>query len=340
VETVNGPRCVVAHGVTSESPPPDEADTLRQVAEIGDILAALGGRVEVLPVGLDLSPLARLAADPPAVVVNLVEALAGVGRLVHLVPAVLETLGLAMTGCPAAAHFAASHKIIAKRLMRHAAIATADWIEPAESADPAARWIVKSVWEHASIGLDAGAVVAGDAVAARLAERQATFGGDWFAERYIDGREFNVSLLGVPNDPAGAPEVLPVAEMTFVDFPPEQPRIVDYAAKWDDSSAAYHNTVRRFDLPERDAALLGELGDIARACWRCFGLAGYARVDFRVDDAGRPWVLEVNANPCLSSDAGFVAAGDRAGMSQRQLVLRLLECAGLPIDMLLNPKAA
>jgi D-alanine-D-alanine ligase len=63
---------------------------------------------------------------------------------------------------------------------------------------------------------------------------------------------------------------------------------------------------------------------ITRRCWHAFGLSGYARVDFRVDAEGRPWVLEVNANPCLTSDAGFVAAAHQAGWSQRDVVARIV----------------
>jgi D-alanine-D-alanine ligase len=315
-------------GATAGATAPDEADTLRQVAEIGDVLTGLGARVEVLPLGLDLSPLVRLAQRRPAVVVNLVESLAGRGRLVHLVPAVLESLGLATTGCPARALATASDKPFAKQMMRAAGIATPDWLSSRDAPPRDGTWIVKSAWEHASIGLDAGSVVAAADVADGLAGRAARFGGDWFAERYIEGREFNVSLLAGPLGVA-RPEILPVAEMKFIDFPDGAPRIVDYAAKWDESSDAYRNTVRDFDLPNGDAALLAELVRLSRACWCCFGLAGYARVDFRVDAAGRPWVLEVNANPCLSSDAGFMAAADRAGLTQEQVVMRLLGAAGV-----------
>jgi D-alanine-D-alanine ligase len=60
---------------------------------------------------------------------------------------------------------------------------------------------------------------------------------------------------------------------------------------------------------------LAELGRLAKACWELFGLAGWARVDFRVDGAGRPFILEINANPCLAPDAGFARALERAGLS-------------------------
>ena len=97
-------------------------------------------------------------------------------------------------------------------------------------------------------------------------------------------------------------------------IPPGKPRIVDYAAKWHAGSFEFCNTVRRFEFDAADRPLLARLEDVAKACWRLFGLRGYARVDFRVDAAGRPWVLEVNVNPCLSPDAGFAAAAARRGL--------------------------
>ena len=74
------------------------------------------------------------------------------------------------------------------------------------------------------------------------------------------------------------------------------------------------HTPRRFDFAAADLPLLTRLKDIARNCWRAFGLRGYVRVDFRIDATGRPFVLELNANPCLSPDAGFAAALSRAGI--------------------------
>ena len=88
------------------------------------------------------------------------------------------------------------------------------------------------------------------------------------------------------------------------------------------------HTVRRFDFPAQDGALLAELRRVAAQCWNAFGLRGYARVDFRVDAENRPFVLEVNANPCLSPDAGFAAAAARAGLSYLQVVERILCDAG------------
>jgi D-alanine-D-alanine ligase len=117
---------------------------------------------------------------------------------------------------------------------------------------------------------------------------------------------------------------LPVAEIRFDAFPADKPRIVGYAAKWDLESFEYRNTPRSFTV---EPELAERLRRIALDCWALFRLDGYARVDFRVDESGRPWVLEVNANPCLSPDAGFAAALAEAGLGYEAAVERLIDDA-------------
>jgi len=100
--------------------------------------------------------------------------------------------------------------------------------------------------------------------------------------------------------------------------------VVGYEAKWDESSFAYTHTVRRFPEGLEDSELLTRAQGMALDAWRICGLDGYARVDLRLDDKGKPHVLEVNANPCLSADAGFMAAAKRAGWTAREVVRRIL----------------
>ena len=128
--------------------------------------------------------------------------------------------------------------------------------------------------------------------------------GECFIEEYIDGREFNISLIGTSN----APLILPYAEIKFLNFPPEKSKIVGYDAKWDKNSFEYQNTVRSFEFNKTDQSLLDNLKYLALKCWEVFRIDGYARVDFRVDSKGIPYILEINVNPCISPDSGFFAA--------------------------------
>jgi GNAT superfamily N-acetyltransferase len=141
------------------------------------------------------------------------------------------------------------------------------------------------------------------------------------AETFLPGRELNVSLLADGEETA---EVLPVAEIVYEGFPAGMSRVLGYEAKWREDSFAYIHTVRRFLEPHEDAALIARAGELARDAWRLFGLRGYARVDLRLDAAGEPCILEVNANPCLAANGGFMAAAERARLSVGEVVRRIL----------------
>jgi D-alanine-D-alanine ligase len=156
-----------------------------------------------------------------------------------------------------------------------------------------------------------------------MAERAPLLGGACFAEAYLDGREFNLSVLA---GPAG-PEVMPPAEIVFQDYPEGKPRIVNYEAKWEEESFEYTHTPRTFDFPPEDAPLLAELRTIALATWHRFGLRGWARVDFRVTGEG-PFVLEVNANPCITPGAGFASAVEQGGLGFDEAIRRILADVG------------
>ncbi|MBU0638318.1 MAG: D-alanine--D-alanine ligase [Planctomycetota bacterium] len=306
----------------------DEVDVFAQAGAIEAALIALGYRTSRLPFTLDLGAVrAELRAREPALVVNLVEAVARLGRLQHLAPALLDTLRFPYTGAPTEALFLTTNKLLTKRLLSMQGLPTPDWFEPGgdhgSDAIRSGHYIIKPVAEDASVGLEDDAVVQIDDRAQLeqcVRTRAESLGLDVFAERYIAGREFNLSVLAGPD----GPEVLPIAEIHFVDYAPGRPRLVGYRAKWDAESFEYSHTPRSFEFPPEDSPLLMELGRLARASWSLFGLRGYARVDFRVDTDGHPWILEVNANPCLSPDAGFAAAAGQAGLSGPDVVQRIV----------------
>ena len=325
-------RIAIVHDTAGSADAPDARDVLAQAGAVAEALEGLGHGVSRIACTLDLAAVTHaLAAQRVEVVFNLVESIGGQGRLIHLFPYCLDAVPLPYTGAPAQAMLLSSNKILAKQWMVAAGIPTPPWAGPVSAGngqagvrDPDTRtWIVKSVWEHASIGLGPESLIHGAdgrAVFTSLAGRAPALGGDCFAEAFIDGREFNLSLLAG----ADGPEVLPPAEILFAGYTAGMPHIVDYRAKWDDQAYEYHHTPRCFDFPPSDGPLLERLKSAALACWHAFGMAGYARVDFRVDAKGRPFVLEVNANPCIAPDAGFAAALDRAAIAFPDAVARIL----------------
>jgi D-alanine-D-alanine ligase len=320
-------KLVVLPDDVAGSSNPDDQDVFGQAAAVEAALAASGREVSRMPLGLDLARArAALERERPDLVFNLVESLGGSGRLIHVAPALLDALGLPYTGCPTEAILLASNKLLAKRLLARHGLPTPGWLEPGGGPPEAGRFIVKSVWEDASIGLDDGALVAlrpGDDVAALLRERAPRLGGAAFAESYVEGREMQISLLA---DRDGV-EVLPPSEILFSAWPPGKPRIVSYAAKWHPASFEYRHTARRLALPPEDGKLQRQLCELALRCWELFGLAGYARVDFRVDADGRPWILEVNPNPALTDETGLAGAAAAAGLRPADVIERIVACA-------------
>jgi D-alanine-D-alanine ligase-like ATP-grasp enzyme/GNAT superfamily N-acetyltransferase len=323
-------RIAVLHQAVPANAPADEQDVLEEVAAVSDALRALGHAPFALPVTLDLgAAVAALRAAKPDLVFNLCESLPGAGlggKLASVPAALLEALGLRFTGNSAAALAVTADKLATKRQFRAAGIATPGWM-PDGGAEPEGPLIVKSVDEHASIGLGADSVVCNADHARRImAARAAALGGAWFAEQYIEGREFNLALLA---DGAGDVEVLPIAEQVFLEsWPNDRPRILDYAGKWDPADPTYPLVERSFGTA--DAALAARLETLARACWHEFGLSGYARVDFRVAADGTPFVLEVNANPCLTPEMGIAAGAEAAGMDYAAMIARIVAAACAP----------
>lgn len=349
-------RVLILHHELPPSAGAEDRDVLDQAAAVAEALAELGHDTVVAPAAPTLDQLRRqLRRLVPHVVFNLVEFFQGSDRNQFRVAALLEDMGLPFTGNPSRALLLTGDKRLTKVLLRLTGFPTPRWLAAEFAGDDEARddpelralldsfdewgrpehagagpvrFLLKSAWTHASAGMLESLQTLTNPQEAenlcRLAEKQSRRTRQpWFAEEYIEGREFNLSLVGR----GGRCQVLPPAEIDFSQFGPERLRIVGYRAKWVPESFEYQATPRRFEFPPQDRPLLEELCELARRCWRLFGLAGYARVDFRVSEAGEPQILEVNANPCLSPDAGFAAAVAQAGWTFPQLVAALLEDA-------------
>lgn len=322
----------IVHDTVGDAAAPDARDVIAQADAVAHALETLGHSSCRIDCSLNLLAVkVELQRRQVDLVFNLVESIGGQGRLIHLLPFSLDAMAMPYTGARAEAMMLSSGKVLAKAWMTGAGIPTPAWIGPWPGGNAGVHgkhtqmgsWIIKSVWEHASIGLDENSIItdAGpETVFPLLRARAPTLGGTCFAERFIAGREFNLSLLAGPH----GPEVLPPAEIIFEGYTNAMPRIVDYRAKWDQDAFEYHNTPRRFDFSAADHDLLHRLEELSIHCWQRFGLNGYARVDFRVDPTGAPWILEVNANPCLSPDAGFTAALERADIAYADAVRRIL----------------
>ena len=304
-------------------------DVLDQVAAVQAALEAAGYRPFPLAFDRGLTPvLAALAQNDPTVVFNLCETVDEDPSLAGHPAAVLELLQRAFTGSPAQALTVTTDKYLTQRALRSAGIGTPAFAlyNPIQALDlRGLRFpvIVKPVLEDASIGIEQESVFADEQL---LRDQLPLFFeryGNLLIEEFIPGREFNLAVFGYPQ-----PRLLPPAEIDFSAFPKKLYPIVGYRAKWDPAAMEYQRTPRVFpvDLPP---VLAKKLEVTALACFRLFALRDYARIDVRVDGQGNIFVIDVNANPCLSPDAGFAAAAAKAGIGYAALVEQLVAFARL-----------
>jgi D-alanine-D-alanine ligase len=319
-------RIVILHLDIDSQAPPEVEDSLLTAREIAQVLTDRGHVIAMVPFDCNYENFVRTVGEQkPDIVFNMVEHAMGQDQLASVAPAYLEQMGMRYTGAGAAAMVSTCDKPFAKEIMRAANMPTPDWaVGPAwRGLDPKRRDIVKSSTEDASLGLDDGCVVLGADVAARAKLCFETYGGRWFAEAYVEGREFNIAAL----EEKDSVRVLPLAEIKFVDWKPGKPQIVSYNCKWDDTSEESKQTARSFGIEQENPALAAELTRLTRAAWTLFGNRGFARIDFRVDAAGRPLVLEVNPNPALDEDAGFAAACAQAGIAYPDALEKIIAAA-------------
>ena len=245
------------------------------------------------------------------------------GEAVHeaRVISVLELLGVPFTGSGSWTTALTLRKNVVNGLLDRTGLPVPRWThirrgdEITSVGFPA---ICKPVAEDASVGIEQRSVVR--SMRALTARVEAMFDGwdEVLVQRFIDGREVNVGILGE--------EMLPIAEIDFGDMPKGMWHIVSYRSKWetgsDEDLGAKPNCPA--DLPED---LANELTQIARTAWHVVGGEGYGRCDFRIDQSGRPWLLEVNANPDISPGAGLARVAGVATVGYSQLIRKVCDYA-------------
>ncbi len=316
--------------VHNEPAPPGQAfseasmDVMAQVEAVEQALEELEYPSVRIPFTRDVDCfIQRIKEEKVEMIFNLCETVDEDARLSGHPAAVFELLAIPFSGSPSKAITLTTDKFITKHLLSASGILTPKYglcnaMEPLYPAGLRYPVIVKPRFEDASIGIDQESIFENEAeLRKRLSDLSDRF-ETVLIEEYIEGREFNISVFGYPSA-----RLLPVAEIDFSGFPEGLYPIAGYRSKWDKASFEYHHTPRKFphDLPR---ILLTTMKRTALECFGLFMLRDYGRIDIRVDSRGGVHVLEVNANPCLSPDAGFAAAAERADMTYSHMVGRLV----------------
>lgn len=300
-------------------------DVLDQVHAIENSLADLSRPCVRLPFSGDIAELlAKLRQDSVGKIFNLCESVNENPKLIGHPAAILEILGIPFTGSPAIALMLTTDKLLSKQLLVANKISTPGFaVYDGLSLDNCKTLrfplIAKPRFEDASIGIDQESIFEDENSLVQGAQKLFKLHGSLIIEEFIAGREFNLSVFGYPD-----PQVLQIAEIDFSEFPNNLHRIVGYRAKWDTNAFEYHHSPRKFpdDIPDATCHCLKEY---ALRSFSLFHLRDYGRIDFRVDNENRVYVLEANANPCISPDAGFTAAIHQKGLSYTAMTAEFIK---------------
>lgn len=303
----------------------DEVDVLSQRDLVKAACLDLGYRVDCIESGNDpMGVASSIWQKKPDMVFNLVESVWEKGELIYVLPAIMNALRIPYTGVPLEALFLTTNKILTKNMLRSVGLQTPDYftIDRLCELDPEKQYLSKPIWEEASIGIPSEPIFTTENKE-MLVWIKSMCKQHYFIEEYIEGREINVSLLGKK----GGPEILPIAEISFSDYFKDKPKILGYKAKWVSDSEEYKQTNRVFGTLKSEPELEIKIKDMCLKAWDLFGLKGYARVDLRINEYHEPYILEINGNPCISPDSGFVAAVEKAAYSRKTMIKRIIDDA-------------
>jgi D-alanine-D-alanine ligase len=269
-----------------------------------------------------------LADLSPKFVFNLCEEINGKCELEMCIAGLLELMGIPYTGSDPFALGLALNKFHVKQILRSAGVPTArgylrypgqKLTIPRGMRFP---MLVKPSRQDASLGINSNSVChTVEELERQILYVHEAYEQEALIEEYLDGREFNVSVIGDKN-----PEVLAVSEIDFAGMPEGEPKIVSYRAKWDEESPMFNSTIPICPAP-LTRRLENRIRTIAIRSHQCIGCRDYSRVDMRTDSRGTIYVLEVNPNPDISPKAGFARAARTAGYSYSEMILRISEAA-------------
>lgn len=314
--------------------PPDDTSKLSQteIKEFRteyDALSALknlGHEVRVIGIGDRLTDLRTSIRDfDPHIVFNLLDEFSGIESYDYYVVAYLELKRQRYTGCNPRGMMISRDKVLAKQVLASHRIATPSFRlfpfgkrfrEPKRLKFPL---FVKSATEDASLGISQASLVDDmQALRDRVEFIHEHVQSDALVEEYIDGRELYIGVLG-----NSRLTTFPVWEIDFGSLSRVQARIATRAVKWDSKYQDRHgiSTHKAKDLTDEQKTGLTRL---AKRIFRALHMSGYARMDLRMRDDGKVFLLEANANPDLTNDEDFAESAAAAGLAYETLIKRIV----------------
>jgi D-alanine-D-alanine ligase len=305
---------------------PEDRFRFKTEYDVTSTLQQLGHEVRALGVQDELHPIRDAVEEfKPDIAFNLLEEFQGNVLFDQNVVSLLELLRVPYTGCNPRGLIISREKALSKKLLVYHRIRVPAFhafpmgLKVKRPRDLAFPLIVKSLTEHASLGISKASIVHDDA---ELEERvkfvHRRVKTDAIAEQFIEGREVYVSVLG--NERLTA---LPARELVIASKHSDPPIIATEKVKHDLEYQERHGIEEK---PAVDLlpAVESALPHLSKRIYRILGLSGYARIDYRVSADGHIWCLEANPNPEISQGEEFASAAAQAGISYPELLQRLL----------------
>jgi D-alanine-D-alanine ligase len=295
--------------------------------EIFDALTKLGHEPCYLVLDGREQSLFALAKAKVDLFFNLTESYGGDDRKDMHVAAYLDLLGVRYTGSGPHALHLAQDKGLAKKIIRfhdlHTPFSAVSYKGMLDHAhDVNFPLIVKPTSEDGSIGIDSGSVVNSvKELMERIHYIHHEFDSPALIEEFIPGREIYGAVIGNDN-----PTALPPVELDLSGLPEGVPRIAGWDVKYERSTEAYKKTKSKV-AEDLDQETVERLQKVAVTVYQALKLRDYGRIDMRMREDGRIYVIEANPNPWLSSGAEFMMAARAAGRTYVQTVGELVDVA-------------
>ena len=305
-----------------------EHDPIAEFESIAENLRKVGFEAYILNILDNLNIfLEDYEKNRPDAVFNLVEIYKDIPRLEMNFTGLLDLMKIPYTGAGPIALGTCQNKTLTKRILHSLGINTPNFRYIKSISDTYKLGlnfpiIVKPAHEDASVGIENDSIVYTQAELRKRVEHVFDeYHQPALVEEFINGRELNVAVLGDKN-----PKVLPISEIDFTKMPDHLHNIVSFQAKWDPLHEAYHKTIPKCPAP-LSKKITKEAGEIAMRAFKAVGCRDYCRVDMRLSKDKKLYVLEVNPNPDLTEDAGFMRSSKVGGYSYRQTLKTIVEFA-------------
>lgn len=322
-------HAVIVYNDTPDSNPEDddylsEAAVKDEAEAVKEALKRAGYNPRLLPIREFEAAVKEIQADRPDIIFNLCEGYKGNAGYEKNIAALWELTGIPFTGNSSLTLGIAQNKVLSKKLFESENILTPPYEvfnSVPEKTSLSFPLIAKPSREDASLGIRSNSLIRNlDELKSNVRTILEKYKQPVLVEEFIDGREFNISVIGSSDDP----KALPVSEIDFSELGADIPKITSYEAKWLEEHPLYKKTPAVCPAKISDK-LKSELQDIARRVFKVLEAKDYGRVDVRLSADNKIYVLEFNPNPDISPVAGFIRSIKASGMTYEDFVEFLIK---------------